>query len=58
MMVTFIICLGIYLLIGIMLVAWAVMTDPYGGFILHFAVFLVLFYPYFIIRSLIESRRR
>lgn len=42
----------IYLLIGIGIVVHAVKTDSYGGFVLHFAVPLILFYPYFIIRSL------
>lgn len=43
----------IYLTIGIGLMVYAVKADPsWGGLLLHFAVPLVLFWPYFIIRSL------
>ncbi|MGE7635494.1 hypothetical protein ACQKMZ_25345 [Bacillus paramycoides] len=43
----------IYLTIGIGLIVYVVKTDPsWGGLLLHFAVPLILFWPYFIIRSL------
>lgn len=41
----------VYLLIGIVIVTYVVLTDPYGGFVLHFAIPLVFLYPYFIVRS-------
>jgi hypothetical protein len=44
----------IYLLIGIGILIHAVRTDPYGGFILHFAIPFILFYPYFIFRSVFK----
>ncbi|MGG0731054.1 hypothetical protein [Bacillus paramycoides] len=43
----------IYLTIGIGLIVYAVKTDlSWGGLLLHFAVPLILFWPYFIIRNL------
>jgi hypothetical protein len=51
-MITWII-LGVilYLLIGVGILIYSVKTDSYAGFVLHFAIPLILFYPYFIIRS-------
>lgn len=46
----------IYLLIGVGLLIHAVTSDPWGGLILHFAIPFVLFYPYFIITSLIRRK--
>jgi hypothetical protein len=45
----------IYLAIGVGLLIYAVMTDPWGGLILHFAIPFVLLYPYFILRSLLQK---
>ncbi|EOP68311.1 hypothetical protein KOW_03520 [Bacillus cereus VDM006] len=44
----------IYLAIGIGLIVYAVKTDPWGGLLLHFAIPLILFWPYVIIRSLFD----
>jgi hypothetical protein len=41
----------IYLLIGVGLLVYTVKTDPWGGLLLEVAIPLILFYPYFIIRS-------
>ncbi|SEG79306.1 hypothetical protein SAMN04487919_1273 [Bacillus sp. ok061] len=44
----------IYLVIGIGLLVWSVTTSSWGGLILHFAIPIILFWPYFIIRSLFD----
>jgi hypothetical protein len=44
----------IYLLIGVGILIYAVKTDPWGGLILHVWWLVILFYPYFIIRSLLS----
>ncbi|MEK4617684.1 hypothetical protein NYE71_32230 [Bacillus sp. FSL K6-0273] len=44
----------IYLVIGIGLLVWSVTTSSWGGLILHFAIPIILFWPYFIIRSLCD----
>lgn len=45
----------IYLLVGVGVVTYAVLTDPYGGFILYFAPLLIVAYPYFIIKNWFEK---
>jgi len=51
-MTTFIIVgVVIYLIIGVGLLIHAVKSDPWGGLLIHFAIPLILFYPYFIVRS-------
>lgn len=44
----------IYLLIGVAILIYGVVSDPYGGFILHFWWAVILFYPYMIVRSLLD----
>ncbi|MCU4880386.1 hypothetical protein [Bacillus wiedmannii] len=44
----------IYLVIGIGLLVWSVTTSSWGGIILCFAVPIIFFWPYFIIRSLFD----
>lgn len=53
MLTWIIIAVFIYLLIGIGILIYGVLTDPYGGLMLEIAIPFVLFYPYFIIRSII-----
>jgi hypothetical protein len=48
-----VLCIAIYLLIGIGILIHGIITDPYGGLILHFWWLVILFYPYLIVRSLL-----
>jgi hypothetical protein len=49
-----IIGIAIYLLIGVAILIYGTVSDPYGGFILEFWWLVILFYPYLIVRSLLD----
>jgi hypothetical protein len=47
-----IVAVAIYLIIGIGILIYGTINDPYGGYLLEFWWVVILLYPYFIIRWL------
>lgn len=43
-----------YLLVGVGLLAWVVKSDPWGGLVLEIWWLFILFYPFLLVRSLID----
>jgi hypothetical protein len=54
MKLVWVIGIAIYLLIGVAILIYGTVTDTYGGLILEFWWLVILFYPYLIVRSLLD----
>jgi hypothetical protein len=45
----------VYIVIGIGILLYGTITDPYGGLILQFWWLVILFYPYLLIRNILDK---
>lgn len=48
----------IYLVIGLGILLYGAMTDPYGGYLLQFWWLIILLYPYLAVRSLLSRIKK
>jgi hypothetical protein len=54
-MSVFLAILALYIIVGIGVLVYIVIKDPYGGFVLHVAPLVIFCYPYLFIRSLFDK---